>query len=105
MKKLYQSLEVNSTKNMKQVIHRKFSQKLLHLSFLFLFFFSVTLVAQEGDPAKGEALFKTNCAACHNLDRKMTGPALRNVETRLSDEQGLDRQWLYDWPTWFTWKR
>lgn len=97
MKKPYQSLEVNSTKNMKQVIHRTFSQKLLHLSFLFLFFFSVSLIAQEGDPAKGKTLFNTNCAACHSLDKKMTGPALRNVETRLADEQGLDRQWLYDW--------
>lgn len=81
---------------MKQVIHRKFSQKLLHLSFLLLFFFSVSLVAQEGDPAKGKALFNTNCAACHNLDKKMTGPALRNVEARLA-EQGLDRQWIYGW--------
>lgn len=97
MKKPYQSLEVNSTKNMKQVIHRKFGQKLLHISFLFLFFFSVSLGAQDGDPAKGKTLFNTNCAACHNLDKKMTGPALRNVETRLADEQGLDRQWLYDW--------
>ena len=25
--------------------------------------------------------------ACHKLDKKMTGPALRNVEARLSDEQ------------------
>ena len=82
---------------MKQVIHRKFGQKLLHISFLFLFFFSVSLGAQDGDPAKGKTLFNTNCAACHNLDKKMTGPALRNVETRLADEQGLDRQWLYDW--------
>ena len=82
---------------MKQVIHRKFGQKLLHLSFLFLFFFSVSLGAQDGDPANGKTLFNTNCAACHNLDKKMTGPALRNVETRLADEQGLDRQWLYDW--------
>ena len=27
----------------------------------------------------------------------MTGPALRNVEQRLSDEQGLDRAWLAAW--------
>jgi len=81
---------------MKQVIHRKFGQKLLHLSFLFLFFFSVSLVAQEGDPAKGKTLFNTNCAACHNLDKKMTGPALRNVETTL-EAAGKDRQWIYDW--------
>jgi len=27
----------------------------------------------------------------------MTGPALRNVETRLSESEGLDREWLYAW--------
>src|SRR5690606_8883022 len=97
MKKLYQSLEVNSTKHMKQVIHRKFSQKLLQLSALFLFALSLSSYAQEGDPEKGKSLYNTNCAACHQLDKKMTGPALRNVESRLADTEGLDRQWLYDW--------
>ena len=27
----------------------------------------------------------------------MTGPALRYVEKRLSEDEGLDRQWLYTW--------
>ena len=27
----------------------------------------------------------------------MTGPALRNVEARLVEEEGLDREWLYKW--------
>ena len=27
----------------------------------------------------------------------MTGPALRNVETRLYEDEGLDREWLYAW--------
>ena len=48
-------------------------------------------------PAKGKTLFNTNCAACHGLDRKMTGPALRNVETRLADDHGLDREWMNAW--------
>ncbi|HLT52817.1 MAG TPA: c-type cytochrome [Flavobacteriaceae bacterium] len=81
---------------MKQVIHRKFSQKLLPLSFLFLFLISIVSVAQEGDPTNGKALFNANCASCHKLDKKMTGPALRGVEARLEAE-GLDRQWIYDW--------
>ena len=46
---------------------------------------------------EGESLFKANCAACHKLDKKMTGPALRNVETRLAEAEGLDREWLYAW--------
>src|SRR5690606_17738128 len=82
---------------MKQVIHRKLTAKILHLGFVLLFTFSTSLFAQEGDPVKGKALFNTNCAACHKLDAKMTGPALRNVEQRLSDEQGLDRAWLTAW--------
>jgi mono/diheme cytochrome c family protein len=82
---------------MKQVIHRKLTAKILHLGFVLLFTFSTSLFAQEGDPVKGKSLFNTNCAACHKLDAKMTGPALRNVEQRLSDEQGLDRAWLTAW--------
>ena len=51
----------------------------------------------DGDPAKGKSLFNQNCAACHALNRKMTGPALANVEARLAEEEGLDREWLYKW--------
>lgn len=82
---------------MKQVIHRKLSKSILRLGLIILFAFTTSLSAQEGDPAKGKSLFNANCAACHQLDKKMTGPALRNVEARLADEQGLDRKWLTDW--------
>lgn len=44
-----------------------------------------------GDPVKGKELFNTNCAACHKLDGKMTGPALRGVSGRRS------KDWLYEW--------
>jgi len=97
MKKPYQSLEVNSTNNMKQVIHRKLSTSILRLSLIFLLAFSTSLSAQEGDPVKGKSLYNANCAACHKLDKKMTGPALRNVEQRLADDEGLDRAWLSAW--------
>ncbi|SFZ90741.1 Cytochrome c7 [Flaviramulus basaltis] len=97
MKKSYQSLEVNLTNNMKQVIHRILSKNLLRLSLIILVAFTTSLSAQEGDPAKGKSLFNANCAACHKLDKKMTGPALRNVETRLSESEGLDREWIYAW--------
>ncbi|WNH14311.1 cytochrome c3 family protein [Thalassobellus suaedae] len=82
---------------MKQVIHRKLSKSILHVGLIILLAFTTSLSAQDGDPAKGKSLFNANCAACHKLDKKMTGPALRNVETRLSDEQGLDREWVYAW--------
>lgn len=96
MKKSYQSLEVNLTKNMIQVNYRKLSNSLLRFGLIVLFAFTTTLSAQEGDPAKGKALFNSNCAACHQLDKKMTGPALRNVEQRL-EEEGLDRAWIHAW--------
>ena len=97
MKKSYQSLEVNSTNNMKQVNHRKLGKNILRLSLIILLAFSTSLSAQEGDPVKGKSLFNANCAACHKLDRDMTGPMLRNVEARLAEEQGLDRAWLNAW--------
>ena len=53
--------------------------------------------ATTGNPEKGKQLFNQNCAACHALNRKMTGPALANVETRLYEEEGLDKEWLYAW--------
>ncbi len=51
----------------------------------------------DGDPVAGKQIFNQNCAACHALNRKMTGPALANVETRLQEEEGLGREWLYKW--------
>ncbi|MEM5566665.1 c-type cytochrome [Psychroserpens sp. AS72] len=80
-----------------QVIYRHLASKIPYLGLVILLTFSTSLNAQEGDPAKGKTLFNTNCASCHNLDRKMTGPALRNVETRLEEEQGLGREWLDKW--------
>jgi mono/diheme cytochrome c family protein len=47
--------------------------------------------AQSGDPIKGKALFNANCAACHKLDAKATGPALRGVIARHA------KPWFYKW--------
>ena len=44
-----------------------------------------------GDPVKGKALFNSNCAACHKLDGKSTGPALRGVADK------HEKAWLYKW--------
>ena len=82
---------------MKQVTHRKLSNHIFHVGLIILLVFTTSLFAQEGDSVKGKSLFNTNCAACHKLDKKMAGPALRNVETRLAEEEGLDREWLYAW--------
>jgi mono/diheme cytochrome c family protein len=44
-----------------------------------------------GDAVKGKELFNANCAACHKLDAKATGPALRGVANK------YDMPWLYKW--------
>ena len=73
------------------------STSLLRFLFPILFLVTLNTFPQEGDIAAGKQLFNTNCASCHKLDRKMTGPALRNVEARLAEDEGLDREWLYKW--------
>lgn len=44
-----------------------------------------------GDPVAGKELFNANCAACHKLDAKATGPALRGVADK------YDMSWIYKW--------
>ena len=53
--------------------------------------FSLTSNAQTADPVKGKELFNSNCAACHKLDAKATGPALRGVANK------YDMAWIYKW--------
>ncbi len=66
---------------------------MLHLKRIFL----VTLIfpslgfSQEADIQAGKALFNSNCAACHQLNRKAVGPALRGVTEK------YDKEWLYSW--------
>ncbi|MFC4739298.1 c-type cytochrome [Flavobacterium ponti] len=47
--------------------------------------------AAGGNAVKGKELFNANCAACHKLDAKSTGPALRNVADK------YDKEWIYKW--------
>lgn len=88
--------------------HTSFSRILL-FCLAFSLSFSITSYAQDaaapapaadaaaapadgaGDPAKGKELFNTLCAACHKLDAKSTGPALRGVADK------HDRAWIYKW--------
>lgn len=53
--------------------------------------------AINGDSKKGEELFNSKCAACHQLDKKVIGPALGGVVEKLQTEQGLGREWLQSW--------
>ena len=97
---------------MKKVGHHNSISRKLFLSITILLIFSFNLFAQQptttpvapatpsastpvaatgGDAVAGKALFNAQCAACHKLDAKMTGPALRNVIDR------HDKEWLYKW--------
>ncbi|MGB5273502.1 MAG: c-type cytochrome [Flavobacteriaceae bacterium] len=100
---------------MKKVLYRVVLSSVLGVSLLIALLFSNPISAQDaavavqaeavvaadagtgGDADKGKTLFTQNCAACHALNRKMTGPALANVESRLSESEGLDREWIYKW--------
>ena len=97
---------------MKKVTYRNQISKVLGISLVVFLLFSISLIAQDeaaaevvevsedaggGDAVKGKSLFNQNCAACHALNRKMTGPALANVEARLAEDEGLDREWLSTW--------
>jgi len=95
---------------MQQVNFRNLYSRLSLLSLAVMLTFSFSTYAQEdsaneaeqttaatpaadgvGDAVAGKALFNANCAACHKLDKKATGPLLRGVA------QKYDRDWLYQW--------
>jgi mono/diheme cytochrome c family protein len=67
--------------------HKSFSKIFFSLAFVLV----TSLSAFSQDVAKGKELFNTNCAACHKLDGKATGPALRDVAAK------YDKEWLYKW--------
>ncbi len=56
---------------------------------ILLFAVSASLSAQNVE--EGEKLYKANCTACHQIDNKLIGPALRGVSDKYSEE------WLIKW--------
>lgn len=53
----------------------------------------LSLTIFSANAQDGKTLFQTNCASCHLVDRKLTGPALRGVD----DRWGGDRAKLHAW--------
>jgi len=58
------------------------------LSFLFTLF---SFTASSQSVEDGEKLYQANCTACHQIDTKLIGPALRGVSDKYSQE------WLIKW--------
>lgn len=54
-----------------------------------LFALGGALMLQPAMAQDGEALFKSKpCAACHNVDMKMVGPALKDVAAKYAGQEG-----------------
>tara|TARA_Y100000768_G_scaffold114507_1_gene84452 strand:+ start:2900 stop:3520 length:621 start_codon:yes stop_codon:yes gene_type:complete len=67
-------------------------QRLLRKNLLsFLIIFCGISYGQDPDPLAGKKLFNANCAACHKLNKKAVGPALKGVTAK------YDKEWLYSW--------
>lgn len=82
--------------NMKSVaLHNRLTAILLKSFAVLLFLgFSTSSFSQDIDEArqkKGQKLFKSLCASCHKLDKKLVGPALGAVEERREND------WLKAW--------
>ena len=86
---------------MKKVGNHNSVLKKLYFCLALTLIFSATSFAQDaaaapaaatgGDPVVGKELFNSNCAACHKLDAKSTGPALRGVAGK------YEMSWIYKW--------
>ena len=91
---------------MKKVGNHNSISRIFIFSLALMLAFSLTSIAQTAAPVvadaaapassgadavKGKELFNSQCAACHKLDAKMTGPALRNIIGK------YDKEWLYKW--------
>lgn len=76
-------------------LHNRLTTSLLRsFTFLLIFAFSLSSFSQDVDEARqkeGKKLFKSLCASCHKLDKKLVGPALGGVEER------RENSWLKAW--------
>lgn len=74
------------------LIFKQFSKTVLLLACFTVFGISAKA---QGDAAKGEAIFKSNCAACHKIEGRLTGPGLGPIVTEDTDDKWLTA-WIHD---------
>ena len=56
---------------------------------IFLFITLSSSIGNQLNAQDGKALFSQNCASCHAVNKKLTGPALAGVEARWSEKKNL----------------
>jgi mono/diheme cytochrome c family protein len=56
---------------------------------IFLLITSSTAIGNQLNAQDGKALFSANCASCHAVNKKLTGPALAGVEDRWPEKKNL----------------
>jgi len=73
------------------LIFKQFSRSVLLIVGFAFWGFSAAYA--QTDAAKGEAIFKSKCTACHKIDQIMTGPALGPQITEETDDKYLTK-WI-----------
>ena len=74
------------------IINRNWKSRLYFSLIIIGFLTSLTATAQADEAVQaGKKLFNANCAACHKLNKRAVGPALKGISSK------YDREWLYSW--------
>lgn len=64
-------------------------QRITRLCFSILIVFAGFFTGTSVKAQDGKVLFQTNCASCHQVHKKLTGPALAGVEERWPNKKNL----------------
>ena len=81
----------------KRALKRSFSLSFFYTFFILLCSYNIaeaqeiSSVDNTAAVQAGKKLFNANCAACHKLNKRAVGPALKGVSAK------YDKEWLYSW--------
>ena len=70
-------------------VHMTTLRNLAKIVTIFLFITFSAATGNQLNAQDGKALFSANCASCHAVNKKLTGPALAGVEDRWPDKKNL----------------
>jgi mono/diheme cytochrome c family protein len=71
------------------LVHMQSLQRFTRLCFSILILFAGFFTGNSVKAQDGKVLFQTNCASCHQVHKKLTGPALAGVEERWPNKKNL----------------